>query len=152
MSILDLNQLIAEVLVLLRRDLVSNSVSLRTELAGDLPSVIGDRIRLQQVFVNLVMNAVEATNARGEGPRVIVISSQSQSPDQIVIAVRDSGVGIATETTEELFQPFFSNKDDGMGMGLWISRSIVEAHGGTLWATRNEDAGATFQFTIPAVR
>jgi C4-dicarboxylate-specific signal transduction histidine kinase len=149
---LGINEIIGEVLILVQHEVVSHSISVHTDLADNLPCVTGDRIHLQQVFVNLLMNAIEAMTACGEGPRTILISTQLQSPDQIAVVIRDSGVGIVTENIEQMFEPFFSKKADGMGMGLWISRSIVEAHGGSLWATPNEDSGATFHFTLPANR
>jgi PAS domain S-box-containing protein len=152
MLALELNELVAELLTLVQRDVVSHSISLRTELAHDLPQVKGDRIHLQQVFVNLLRNAIESIAERGEGPRRIVIGTRLHWPEKVVVSICDTGVGIPAEDAEQLFQPFYSNKAGGMGMGLWISRSIVEAHGGMLWATVNEDAGATFHFTIPVAR
>jgi PAS domain S-box-containing protein len=146
---LGLNELIAEVQALMEREVINHSILLRTDLTDDLPPIQGDRIHLQQVFVNLVRNAIDAIRQCGGGPHVIVISSRFQSPDRIAVAIRDTGIGIAMEDPEQIFQPFFSDKAGGMGMGLWISRSIVEGHGGTLWATRNEDAGATLHFTLP---
>jgi PAS domain S-box-containing protein len=144
---LNFNELIGEVLVLLQRELLSRSVSVRTQLSSDLPSVIGDRVLLHQMLFNLLTNAIEATIAR-DGLRLIGIYTEPHSADRIAVAIRDSGIGIDAENIEQLFEPFFSNKADGMGMGLWISRSIAEAHGGALWATRNEDEGATFHLTL----
>ena len=151
MSTLDVNELIQEVLTLTRNQIVQHGVSARTELAEGLTAVKGDAVQLQQVVLNLVMNGIEATSARSEGPREIVLKSETQEPDRIVISVSDSGVGIDPANADQIFNPFFTNKPGGMGMGLAISRSIVEAHGGKLWAESNGVAGATFHFSLPAV-
>jgi PAS domain S-box-containing protein len=150
MSSLNINELIDEVLVLTRHEIVRHGVSLRTELADGLPAIIGDTVQLQQVILNLILNAIEATTARSEEQRELLLTSQSQGPDQIVITVQDSGVGIDPRNVDQLFEPFFTTKSSGMGMGLSISRSAIEAHGGRLWATANEGLGATFQFSLPA--
>ena len=150
-SILSMNDLIGEVLTLIRPEIRSADVSLRTELAGDLRYIESDAIQLEQVLMNLVLNAIEAMRACSEGPRDLLLCSQNRGSDQIVIAVRDSGVGIDPDTVDDLFRPFVSSKERGLGLGLSISRSIVEAHGGVLWGERNADRGATFQFTLPAV-
>lgn len=145
----DINDLIRDTIALVRGEIVKNQVLLQTDLGADLPPISGDRIQLQQVILNLIMNAIEATSARSERTREIVISSQKQALDQIVIAVRDAGIGIDPANVDQLFKPFTTTKAGGMGMGLSISRSIVEAHGGRLWATPNEQKGATFQFSLP---
>lgn len=150
MSTLDANELIHEVLTLTRNQILRHGVSPRTELTEGLTAVKGDAVQLQQVVLNLVMNGIEATSARSGGPREIVLKSENQEPDRIVISVCDSGVGIDPATADQIFNPFFTNKPDGMGMGLAISRSIVEAHGGKLWAESN-GVGATFRFSLPAV-
>jgi signal transduction histidine kinase len=146
---LDINDLIRETVALVSGELVRNQVLVQTDLAADVPAVLGDRIQLQQVILNLIMNAIEATGARSEGTREIVISSQKQALDQIVVAIRDAGIGIDPANVDQFFKPFTTTKAGGMGMGLSISRSIVEAHGGQLWATPNEQEGATFQFSLP---
>jgi PAS domain S-box-containing protein len=150
MSPLDINELIDEVLVLTRHEILRHGVSLRTELADGLPAIIGDPVQLQQVILNLILNAIEATSARSEAERELLLTSKSQGPDQIVITVQDSGVGIDPRKADQLFEPFFTTKPSGMGMGLSISRSAIEAHGGRLWATANQGPGATFQFSLPA--
>jgi signal transduction histidine kinase len=150
MSPLDINQVINEVLVLTRHEIHRHGVSLRTDLAHGLPAVIGDVVQLQQVILNLILNAIEATSARSEEQRQLVLASASTGSDQIVITVQDSGVGIDPREVDQLFEPFFTTKPSGMGMGLSISRSAVEAHGGRLWATANQGPGATFQFSLPA--
>jgi signal transduction histidine kinase len=150
------NEVIKEVLTLTGHEISRRGVTLRTELAAGLPPVTGDPVQLQQVLVNLIMNAIEATAARGEGPRELlvtseelVISKKEDDTDRIVVAVRDSGVGIDSENMDRLFEPFFTTKATGMGMGLSISRSVIERHGGRLWAVPNEGAGATFRFSLP---
>jgi len=147
---LDINELIRGVLALTHGEFLRKAISLRTELAPEIPAVMGDHVQLQQVILNLILNAVEATSITTEGPRQLVVASQRHEPDQVIIAVRDSGVGIDPKDLDHLFDPFFTTKPDGMGMGLSISRSIIEAHGGRLWASPNEGRGATFQFTLPA--
>jgi signal transduction histidine kinase len=112
--------------------------------------VLGDRIQLQQVLLNLVMNGVEAMSAVADRPRELRIESGTHGPQGIFVAVRDSGIGLDPQTVERLFEAFFTTKPEGMGMGLSISCTIIEAHGGRLWATPNDGPGATFQFTLPA--
>jgi signal transduction histidine kinase len=129
-----------------------NQVTLETELAADLPNTMGDRVQLQQVIVNLILNGIEAMSEVADRPRRLVIRSQMQNSDEILVAVRDSGVGFAPKDEKRIFDAFFTTKAQGMGMGLSISHSIIEAHGGRLWATRNNDSGATFQFTLPVDR
>jgi PAS domain S-box-containing protein len=149
MSALDMNELINGVLVLTHHEVLKRGVSLRTELAADLPQIMGDRVQFQQVILNLLLNAIEATSEMSEGPRELLLTSQAQRPDEILIAVRDSGVGIDPGKAEQIFNPFVTTKGGGMGMGLPISRSIIERHGGRLWARANEGLGATFQFSVP---
>jgi signal transduction histidine kinase len=146
---LDVNDLIRDTIALVGGEIVKNQVLLQTDLGANVPAVSGDRIQLQQVILNLVMNAIEATRGKGDGPRQILIYSQKQSVDQIVVAIRDSGVGIDALNVDQLFKSFMTTKAGGMGMGLSISRSIIEAHGGRLWAMPNEGEGATFQFSLP---
>jgi len=149
-SRLDVNEMICEVLTLTRNESVKRNVHVRTELANDIPEIAGDRVQLQQVVLNLVVNAIEATSISTEGQRELLISSERRGTDQVVVVVRDSGIGIDPTHLDHIFDPFFTTKADGMGMGLSISRSMVQAHNGRLWATRNSDRGATFQFSLPA--
>ena len=148
---LAINEIIDEVIQLLRREVLNHRAVLRTELASELPLVFVDRIQLQQVIINLVMNGMEAMAPVTDRPRGLKIQSRREA-DQVLVAVEDSGVGIDPEQVDRLFKAFFTTKPSGMGMGLSICRSIIEAHGGKLWASRNAGAGATFQFTLPAYR
>ena len=111
---------------------------------------MGDRVQLQQVIVNLILNGIEAMSAVADRPRRLVIRSEMQDSDEVLVAVRDSGVGIDPKNERRIFDAFFTTKAQGMGMGLSISHSIIEAHGGRLWASSNSDYGATLQFTLPA--
>jgi PAS domain S-box-containing protein len=144
------NELIRGVGVLLQAGASRNQVELQTELAIDLPPTVGDRVQLQQVIVNLALNGIEAMGTVIDRPRRLVIRSERQSPEELLVAVRDSGVGIDAKDFKRIFDAFFTTKAQGMGMGLSICRSIVEAHGGRLWASPNSDYGATLQFTLPA--
>jgi PAS domain S-box-containing protein len=146
---LDVNDVIREVITLVRRELLSHQVSLRTELEPALPVILGDRVQLQQVIINLVMNGIEAMQSVTDRPRELVIRSRHDEKQQVMASVTDCGVGIATENADRLFNAFFTTKSSGMGMGLSICRSIMEAHDGRLWATANIPHGATFQFTLP---
>jgi len=146
----DVNEVIAEVSTLLQRELSSHNVSLRTDLAPGLPSATGDRIQLQQVIINLVMNGSEAMQAVSSRPRELLIKSHLDEAHQLVVSVKDTGVGIPAEVIDRVFEAFFTTKPNGLGMGLSICRSIIEAHGGRLWATCNPDEpGATFHFALP---
>jgi C4-dicarboxylate-specific signal transduction histidine kinase len=147
----DINTLIGEVVGLVRGEMVRNRVVQQSDLAADLPRVYGDRIQLQQVLLNLIVNAIEAMNAVAERSRELLIGSQWQSdPQSILVSVRDSGSGLDARNLERAFDAFFTTKPEGMGMGLSIGRSIIAAHGGRLWAGPNADFGTTFRFTIPA--
>jgi PAS domain S-box-containing protein len=146
---LDVNDVIREVIALVRGELISHQVSLRTELAPALPAILGDRVQLQQVIINLVMNGIEAMQSATDRPRELVIRSRQDEKQQVLASVTDCGVGISAENADRLFNPFFTTKSTGMGMGLAICRSIMEAHGGRLWATANIPHGATFQFNLP---
>jgi C4-dicarboxylate-specific signal transduction histidine kinase len=147
---LDINQAIVDATTLTRSELLRHRIALQIQPAQELPVVQADRIQLQQVLLNLIINAVEAMSAVNEGPRELLISSASNAVDSVLVAVRDSGPGLTSESFDRLFQAFHTTKPDGMGMGLSICRSIVEAHGGRVWATANAPRGAVFQFTLPA--
>jgi NO-binding membrane sensor protein with MHYT domain len=149
MESLDINDVIREAILLVQREVLSHGVSLRTELASVLPSVLGDRVQLQQVVINLLINGVEAMAPITDRAREILIRSQQHEAGHVLVAVLDSGIGIDSETVERLFSAFFTTKPSGMGMGLSISRSIIRAHGGKLWVSPNPDHGAAFQFTVP---
>ena len=149
---LDINDVIREATLLVQREVLSHGVSLRTELSSALPHVLGDRIQLQQVVINLLINGVEAMASITDRPRDIIIRSQLHEEGQVLVAVLDSGIGIDSQTAEKLFSAFFTTKPSGMGMGLSISRSIIRAHGGRLWVSPNADHGAAFQFTVPINR
>jgi PAS domain S-box-containing protein len=146
---LDINQVIDDVVALIHREINIHSISLRLDLGASLPSVEGDRVQLQQVIMNLLMNAIQAMSAVTDHHRELRIRSREYGSGQIFVAVEDSGIGIEPEHAARLFNAFFTTKPDGMGMGLSICRSIIEAHGGQLWATANVPHGARFQFTLP---
>jgi PAS domain S-box-containing protein len=146
---LDVNDVVKEVIALVQRELTSHRVSLRTELAPALPMILGDRVQLQQVIINLVMNGIEAMQSVTDRPRELVIRSREDDAHQVLASVTDCGVGISAEHADRLFNAFFTTKSRGMGMGLSICRTIMEAHDGRLWATANVPHGATFQFTLP---
>jgi C4-dicarboxylate-specific signal transduction histidine kinase len=146
---LDVNDVIREIIPLVQRELISNRVSLQMELAPALPTILGDRVQLQQLIINLVMNGIEAMQPVTDRPRRLVIRSRQDETQQVLVGVTDCGVGISAENVDRLFNAFFTTKSGGMGMGLSICRSIVEAHGGRLWAAATMPHGATFQFTLP---
>jgi len=146
---LDVNDVIREVIALVQGELTSHEVSLRMELAPALPVILGDRVQLQQVIINLVMNGIEAMQSVTDRARELVIRSGQDDTRQVLVSVTDCGVGVAAENADRLFSAFFTTKSSGMGMGLSICRSIVEAHGGRLSASGNEGPGATFQFVLP---
>ena len=146
---LDINETILEVIALARSEAQRNRVSLQTQLSSDVPLILGDRIQLQQVILNLIINAIEAMSGVGEGPRELLVGSGKDDSQGVLVTVRDSGPGLDPDSLDHLFTAFYTTKPQGMGMGLAISRSIIEAHGGRLWATANEHRGATFQFTLP---
>jgi len=145
---LDMNHAIQEVAALTQGEVGRNRVALRMELAADVPPVLGDRVQLQQVILNLVMNGVEAMASVADRPRELLIRSRQHELDKVLVAVQDSGIGIDQQNLEKIFNAFYTTKSQGMGMGLAISRSIVENHGGQLWAIPNDGPGATFQFTL----
>jgi C4-dicarboxylate-specific signal transduction histidine kinase len=149
-EVVDLNAAILEVTALTRSEAVKTGVAVGTLLADELPRIQCDRVQLQQVMLNLIVNAIQSMSGVEDGNRELQISTVSIEPDGVCVAVRDTGHGLRPESLPRLFEPFYTTKPDGMGMGLSICRSIVEAHGGRLWATKCEPRGALFQFTIPA--
>jgi len=144
----DVNELVREMIVLLRSEANRYSVSIRTELAEDLPKVMADRVQLQQVFMNLMLNGIDAMKGKTDGSELIIKSEAGDG--QLLISVSDTGVGLPPEQADQIFRAFFTTKDSGTGMGLPISRSIIESHGGRLWAAGTSGRGATFQFILPA--
>ena len=149
-EVVDLNAAILEVMALTHSEAVKTGVTVGTKLAGELPRIQGDRVQLQQVMLNLIVNAIQSMTGVEGGDRELHISTVSIQPEGVCVAVRDTGHGLRPESLPRLFEPFYTTKPDGMGMGLAICRSIIEAHGGRLWATGCEPRGALFQFTIPA--
>ena len=147
-TLLDINEVIQEVVSLTHSEIQKSGVVLKMNLAASLPRVSGDRIQLQQVILNLVMNGIEAMNTVTDRPREMMIRSSAHESDKVLVAVQDSGVGIDSQNLDKIFDSFYTTKSQGMGMGLAISRSIVENHGGRLWAVPNDGPGATFQFTL----
>ena len=146
---LDLNEIVGEVAWVVRNDALLRSVSLMLDLAPGLPSVVGDRVQLQQVVLNLVLNGLDALGPASAGARTLVIRTARDGTAAVTVAVRDSGAGIDANDTDRIFQPLYTTKADGLGMGLAIARTIVGAHGGRLVAENNDDAGATVRFTLP---
>ena len=169
---LDLNDVVQEVVAITQSEAQRNRISLRTDFAEDLPQVMGDKVQLQQVILNLLVNAIQALTALSDGPRDLYVSSRKVSqnvegsapveraslarptsegspPEEILIEVRDSGPGLDPEHLNRLFEAFYTTKPQGLGIGLTISRTIAEAHGGRLWAEPNEPRGAVFQFALP---
>ena len=146
----DLNEAIDEVVVLARSAISKNGVSVQTPPAERVLPVEGDRVQLQQVVLNLILNAVEAMGSVQEGPRELSISTEQTQAKGVLVTVRDSGPGIDGEHLERVFQPFYTTKSSGVGMGLSICRSIIDAHGGRLWAEANEPRSSVFQFTLPS--
>jgi signal transduction histidine kinase len=138
------------VLELTHGEALKHGVSVRTQLADGLPFIQGDRVQLQQVVLNLILNAVQAMVAVADPTREVLITTSQTEHNAVCLGVRDTGPGLSAETLPRLFEPFYTTKPDGMGMGLSICRSIIEAHDGRLWANRCEPRGALFQFTIPA--
>jgi signal transduction histidine kinase len=146
---LDINEAIGEVVALAGSEMRRNQVVLQMALAADLPPIVGDRVQLQQVVLNLILNGIEAMSTVPDQPRELVIRTQrGENDDEVCVAVQDSGIGLDPSSLEQIFDAFHSTKPGGMGLGLSISRSIVEGHGGRLWALANDARGATFQFTL----
>lgn len=146
---LDINETILEIIALARNEVEGNRVALQTQLSDDLPLILGDRIQLQQVILNLIINAIEAMSGVSDGPRELLVGSEKDESQGVLVAVRDSGPGLDPESLNHIFTAFYTTKPQGMGMGLAISRSIIEVHGGRLWPTANESRGTVFQFTLP---
>ncbi|MEH2548478.1 signal transduction histidine kinase [Bradyrhizobium sp. AZCC 2262] len=149
-EVVDLNAAILEVTALTRSEAIKTGVTMGTQLADELPRIQCDRVQLQQVMLNLILNAIQSMSGVEDGNRELHISTVSIEPEGMCVSVRDTGHGLRPESLPRLFEPFYTTKPDGMGMGLSICRSIIEAHGGRLWATGCEPRGALFQFTIPA--
>ena len=147
---LEMNGAIREVVELTRGEAIKNGVLVRTDLADCLPPIEGDRVQLQQVILNLVVNAIQAVAAVADGTREVLVTSEQAKPDGVLVAIRDSGPGLAPADLERLFEPFYTTKPNGLGMGLSICQSIVVAHSGRLWAAANVPRGAIFRFTVPA--
>jgi signal transduction histidine kinase len=150
MTVFDVNPAIVDVLALTRGEMQRYDVSLETELSAGLEPVLGDRGQVQQVILNLIVNGVEAMAAGMDRPRVLRVSSRMSGPGNVLITVADTGTGLDPAKVDSIFDPFFTTKPEGMGMGLSICRSIVEAHDGRLWASPNSPQGSIFQFTVPA--
>ena len=146
---LEINDVIREVIALSDGELRRNGVSLRTDLPENLSPVVVDRVLLQQVILNLIMNAIEAVRAVRDRTRVLHIRTEEQPSGHIVVFVQDPGVGVHPEHSSRIFEAFYTTKAEGVGMGLTISRSIIEAHGGRVWAVANDGPGSTFCFTLP---
>jgi C4-dicarboxylate-specific signal transduction histidine kinase len=146
---LGINEAIVEVITLTRSEAVKDGISVRTQLAEGLPLIQGDRVQLQQVILNLILNAVQAMSGVSEKSRELLVSTGQEASGAVLVTVQDSGPGLDPESVARAFDAFYTTKPQGMGIGLAICRSIVEAHGGKLWAIANKDRGATFQFTLP---
>jgi len=134
---------------IVRDDVIRNQVSIRTALSPNLPKVRGDRVQLEQVVLNLIMNAVEAMRGTTDRPKHVEITSREDGSGRISISIEDCGIGLTPEIAEKIFDPFFTTKPQGIGLGLSISRSIIEAHEGRLWALSRPSGGAIFQFSLP---
>jgi signal transduction histidine kinase len=146
---LEINGVILEIIELTRGEATKNGISVLAELADGLPLAEADRVQLQQVVLNLIVNALEAMGAANEGPRELRVSTGKVESGGVLVAVQDSGPGLAGAMLERVFESFYTTKTTGLGLGLSICRSIIEAHGGRLWASMNQQRGATFQFTLP---
>jgi len=151
MGQLNVNEIIQQVLALTRHELIRAGIAVQAELASEIPSVIGDRVQLQQVILNLIMNAVDAMAATSERSRRLIIRSAS-SPEGVLVQVQDFGKGVDAGDTEHIFEPFFTTKPQGIGIGLSISRSIVESYGGRIWVTPGSPVGTVFQFILPKAK
>jgi signal transduction histidine kinase len=145
-EMVDVKDIIREIMVLLRTEAIRHSIMIHSELDANMPDIVADRVQLQQVFMNLMLNAIEAMKDTGGE---LTITSRLNSEGQLVISISDTGIGLPAECTERIFDAFHTTKPQGTGMGLAITRSIVESHGGRIWATANQGAGATFHFSLP---
>jgi signal transduction histidine kinase len=149
-ELLDLNEIIRDILALVDGELRQNGVTLRTDFDPTLPRIFGDRVQLQQVAVNLIVNGVEAISTLTQGLRELVVQTSLSDREEVHVAIQDSGIGLPEQDLQTIFEPFYTTKSQGMGIGLSISRSIIQAHNGRLWAERNKDApGITVHFTLP---
>ena len=148
----DMNEALQEVIELTRGEALKNGVSVESQLAKGLPIIACDRVQLQQVVLNLILNALQAIGAVSEGARQVLITTRQIELNDLYVGVQDTGPGLSPETLSRVFEPFYTTKPNGMGMGLTICRSIVEAHGGRLWVSACQPRGALFQFAIPARR
>lgn len=152
-TLLNLRDVITDALALARYESAAHHVTIRTGLTEDMPPVMGDRVQLQQVLLNLVVNGIDAMNTTEEAKRILTICGRREMRDgkpEALLSVQDTGIGLKLDEKDRLFEAFFTTKPQGMGMGLAISRSIIEAHGGRLWAGSNQGGGATFLFSLPA--
>jgi PAS domain S-box-containing protein len=147
-ELVDVNEIIREMIVLLRGEITRYNILVETDLAADVPRLLADRVQLQQVLMNLMINGIEAMKD-GDGTRELAIRSQHAQNEEVVVSVSDSGVGLPPQQAEQMFNAFFTTKPNGTGMGLRISRSIIESHDGRLWAAENSPCGASFYFTLP---
>jgi C4-dicarboxylate-specific signal transduction histidine kinase len=147
-ELVDVNEIIREMVALMRSDVTRHAISVRTELAEDLPQITGDRVQLQQVLMNLMINGIDAMKD-ADGTRELAINSQRGESEQLTVSISDTGVGLPAGQADQIFNAFFTTKPHGTGMGLRISRSIIESHGGRLWATDNSPHGASFHLTLP---
>jgi signal transduction histidine kinase len=149
---IDVNELVEGILALAEREIQRGGISVRTVLPSELPRVLADRTQLQQVLLNLTRNALDALGPITDREKLLVIEAAVQDPDNVWLTVRDSGTGIDGENLDRIFDPFFTTKSNGMGMGLSICRSIVEAHGGRLWASRGDPYGSAFHVVLPTTQ
>jgi C4-dicarboxylate-specific signal transduction histidine kinase len=145
----EINRVVGEVLDLMRSDFAKHRVSVRTVYTQDLPEPVVDRVQLQQVIVNLIRNAIDSMQSTIDRERILRIRTEANEADEILLSIEDSGIGLDTRNVDRLFEPFFTTKPDGMGMGLSICRSIIEAHGGRLWAAPGRPHGAIFEIVLP---
>jgi signal transduction histidine kinase len=152
MEPLDINEIVSEAMNILQHELLRSRVSSRMELSADLPVILGDRIQLQQVLLNLIINGIEAMQPITDRRRELVIRSEHDAKHQARVTVLDCGIGLSPESAHRIFDAFVTTKSSGVGMGLSICRSIIQAHGGRIWASPNEPHGAAVQFTLPLHR
>jgi C4-dicarboxylate-specific signal transduction histidine kinase len=147
-ELVDMHEIIREMVALMSGEAARYSISVWAELSAELPQVMGDRVQLQQVLMNLMMNSIEAMKD-ADGPRELIVRSQQTEDDQLVVSISDTGIGLPSQRADQIFNAFFTTKPHGTGMGLRISRSIIESHGGRLWAANNSPRGACFAFALP---